>query len=188
MSSSSKNKLLTTILTANIPGCDCGRPKLSDVYDPTPKPKIQIHINPIHRSHSSSSSGDQNGKSFTGDDDEDQCTSTTVSFNNNSSLQSKPFDSAESTNPKNTKISSPNTTKTSGSIAVVKESNDPYQDFRQSMLQMIVEKQIYWKEDLQELLRCFLELNSPSHHDVIIRAFTQIWNDLISESKKPMII
>ncbi|TQD71049.1 hypothetical protein C1H46_043417 [Malus baccata] len=189
-SSSKKKKLLTTILTANVAGCGCGRPKLSDVYEPTPKPKIQIHKNPIHRSLSSSSSGDQNGKSFTvEDDDEDRCTSTTVSFNNNnSSSQSHPSDSAESTNPKNTKISSPNTMKVHDSIAVVKESNDPYKDFRQSMLQMIVEKQIYSKDDMQELLSCFLELNSASHHDVIIRAFTQIWNDLIRESEKPMIM
>ncbi|KAK8336353.1 hypothetical protein V6Z11_A09G117100 [Gossypium hirsutum] len=59
-------------------------------------------------------------------------------------------------------------------IAVVKDSDDPYKDFRHSMLQMIVEKRIYSKHDLEELLQCFLELNSPCHHDVIIKAFMEI--------------
>lgn len=186
MSSSKKHKLIKTLLISNIAGCGCGKPKLSDVHEPTPKPKTQIPQNPTPQRRSSSSSCDKNG-SFTvdeDDDNEDQCTSTTISFNNNSS--SHPSDSSESTNPKNTKFPSPKWTKIEDSIAVVKESNDPYQDFRQSMLQMIVEKQIYSKEDLQELLSCFLELNSASHHDVIIQVFTQIWNDLIRESKKPI--
>ncbi|GAB4856301.1 hypothetical protein Ancab_014229 [Ancistrocladus abbreviatus] len=61
-------------------------------------------------------------------------------------------------------------------LAIEKDSSDPYLDFRQSMLQMIVENQIYSKDDLKELLNCFLQLNSPSLHGVIIRAFTEIWN------------
>ncbi|KAE8686648.1 Detected protein of unknown function [Hibiscus syriacus] len=59
-------------------------------------------------------------------------------------------------------------------IAVVKNSDDPYRDFRQSMLQMIEEKRIYSTQHLQELLRCFLELNSPCHHRVIVEAFMGI--------------
>ncbi|XWS73855.1 hypothetical protein CRYUN_Cryun02cG0165100 [Craigia yunnanensis] len=71
--------------------------------------------------------------------------------------------------------------KTIDNIAVVKNSNDPYQDFRHSMLQMIMEKQIYSKDDLQKLLQCFLELNLPCHHDVIVKAFMEIWNQVISK-------
>ena len=48
-----------------------------------------------------------------------------------------------------------------GSVAVEKDSDDPYLDFRHSMLQMILEKQIYSKDDLRQLLDCFLQLNSP---------------------------
>ncbi|KDP35461.1 hypothetical protein JCGZ_10854 [Jatropha curcas] len=67
------------------------------------------------------------------------------------------------------------------SIAMVKNSQDPYKDFRHSMLQMIFEKEIYAKDDLQHLLYCFLELNSPCQHPVIIKAFTDICNiDVIS--------
>ncbi|CDP06863.1 unnamed protein product [Coffea canephora] len=71
------------------------------------------------------------------------------------------------------------------SVAVVKESDDPYQDFRQSMLQMILEKEIYSKDDLQELLSCFLRLNSPSHHEIIVNAFMDIWNGVVSEKSDP---
>ncbi|XP_055834642.1 transcription repressor OFP6 [Solanum dulcamara] len=64
-----------------------------------------------------------------------------------------------------------------GSVAVVKDSDDPFGDFRQSMLQMIMEKEIYSYDDLTELLNCFLQLNSPSHHEIIVQAFMEIWNN-----------
>ncbi|KAJ6756111.1 TRANSCRIPTION REPRESSOR OFP7-RELATED [Salix purpurea] len=57
------------------------------------------------------------------------------------------------------------------SVAVEKDSDDPYLDFRQSMLQMVLEKQIYSKDDLRQLLDCFLQLNSPYYHGIIVRAF-----------------
>ncbi|XP_060177071.1 transcription repressor OFP8-like [Lycium barbarum] len=62
------------------------------------------------------------------------------------------------------------------SVAVEKDSDDPYVDFRQSMLQMILAKEIYSKEELRELLNCFLQLNSPYYHGIIVRAFTEIWH------------
>ncbi|KAJ1394559.1 Ovate protein family, C-terminal [Sesbania bispinosa] len=65
-------------------------------------------------------------------------------------------------------------------VAVEKDSDDPYLDFRHSMLQMILENEIYSKDDLRELLNCFLQLNSPYHHGVIVRAFTEIWNGVFS--------
>lgn len=46
------------------------------------------------------------------------------------------------------------------------------------MLQMILEQEIYSRDGLQELLHCFLKLNSPRYHAIIIRAFTAIWNGL----------
>ncbi|KAL8255710.1 hypothetical protein R6Q59_030777 [Mikania micrantha] len=66
------------------------------------------------------------------------------------------------------------------SLAVEKDSDDPYVDFRDSMLQMIMEKEIYRRDDLRELLNCFLQLNSPYYHGIIIRAFTEIWNNVLS--------
>ncbi|KAF5766665.1 putative transcription factor OFP family [Helianthus annuus] len=64
------------------------------------------------------------------------------------------------------------------SLAVEKDSSDPYVDFKESMLQMIMEKEIYGEDDLRELLNCFLQLNSPHYHPIIIGAFTEIWNNL----------
>uniref|UniRef100_J3LFV3 Ovate family protein n=1 Tax=Oryza brachyantha TaxID=4533 RepID=J3LFV3_ORYBR len=67
-----------------------------------------------------------------------------------------------------------------GSVAVVKQSDDPLGDFRQSMLQMIVENGIVAGEDLREMLRRFLALNAPHHHDVILRAFAEIWDGVFA--------
>ncbi|KGN48291.1 transcription repressor OFP6 [Cucumis sativus] len=68
------------------------------------------------------------------------------------------------------------------SVAVEKDSDDPYLDFRHSMVQMILENEIYSKEDLRGLLRCFLQLNSPSHHGIIVRAFSEIWDSVFSST------
>ncbi|KAJ9167814.1 hypothetical protein P3X46_019407 [Hevea brasiliensis] len=66
------------------------------------------------------------------------------------------------------------------SFAVVKSSSDPYNDFRTSMVEMIVEKQIFASKDLKQLLQCFLSLNSSHHHSIIIEVFTEIWEALFS--------
>ncbi|CAA7405331.1 unnamed protein product [Spirodela intermedia] len=66
------------------------------------------------------------------------------------------------------------------SVPVVKVSHQPLQDFRESMLQMILEEEIFAWEDLRELLRCFLVLNSPHHHDAILIAFSDICTGVFS--------
>ncbi|KAK1410978.1 hypothetical protein QVD17_37521 [Tagetes erecta] len=68
------------------------------------------------------------------------------------------------------------------SLAVEKDSSDPYVDFRDSMLQMIMERDIYREDDLRELLNCFLQLNSPCYHAIIVGAFTEIWNNISKSS------
>ncbi|KVI08822.1 Ovate protein family, C-terminal [Cynara cardunculus var. scolymus] len=52
------------------------------------------------------------------------------------------------------------------SFAVVKRSENPYEDFKKSMTEMIVEKQMVEESDLTQLLQCFLSLNSRYHHDI----------------------
>lgn len=59
--------------------------------------------------------------------------------------------------------------------AVVKRSSDPYSDFRSSMVEMIVENNIFSANDLENLLRSFLSLNSYHHHNLIIHVFAEIW-------------
>lgn len=64
------------------------------------------------------------------------------------------------------------------SFAVVKKSEDPYEDFKRSMTEMILEKQIFEVKDLEQLLQCFLSLNSRDHHGIIVQAFSEIWEAL----------
>lgn len=66
------------------------------------------------------------------------------------------------------------------SFAVVKKSEDPYKDFKRSMMEMILEKQMFEDEDLEQLLHCFLALNSRHHHGTILQAFAEIWEALSS--------
>ncbi|PKU79306.1 transcription repressor OFP8 [Dendrobium catenatum] len=68
------------------------------------------------------------------------------------------------------------------SVAVVKESWNPYLDFRASMMVMIVENEIYAWDNLCDLLNQFLSLNSPDQHRHILRAFAEIWNEVFSPS------
>ncbi|XVF15733.1 hypothetical protein REPUB_Repub09cG0181100 [Reevesia pubescens] len=66
------------------------------------------------------------------------------------------------------------------SFAVVKKSEDPYEDFKKSMMEMILEKQMFEDNDLEQLLHCFLSLNSRHHHGVIVQAFAEIWEAMFS--------
>ncbi|GMH24629.1 hypothetical protein Nepgr_026472 [Nepenthes gracilis] len=68
------------------------------------------------------------------------------------------------------------------SFAVLKKSNDPYEDFRRSIMEMILDKQMFEEKDLMQLLSCFLSLNSRRHHEAIVEAFTEIWIALFCNS------
>ncbi|KAJ0524475.1 putative transcription factor OFP family [Helianthus annuus] len=69
-------------------------------------------------------------------------------------------------------------------FAVAKDSSDPYEDFRASMVDMIVEKEIFSVEELENLVECFLSLNSEEHHKVIFEVFAEIWEALITDLEK----
>ncbi|KAA8549495.1 hypothetical protein F0562_001179 [Nyssa sinensis] len=64
------------------------------------------------------------------------------------------------------------------SFAIVKSSFDPQKDFKDSMAEMIVENNIRASKDLEELLACYLSLNSNEYHGLIVKAFEQIWFDM----------
>ncbi|KAE8714147.1 Transcription repressor OFP8 [Hibiscus syriacus] len=72
------------------------------------------------------------------------------------------------------------TDKVKDNFAVVKSSSDPYNDFRTSMVEMIVERQLFTAKDLEQLLQCFLSLNSHHHHNIIVEVFTEIWETLFA--------
>ncbi|XP_010943186.1 uncharacterized protein [Elaeis guineensis] len=71
------------------------------------------------------------------------------------------------------------------SFAVVKRSEDPRADFRRSMAEMVVEKEMYEAGDLEQLLHCFLSLNSRRHHGAIVAAFSDIWDALFPATATP---
>ncbi|GKB48499.1 transcription repressor OFP7 [Tanacetum coccineum] len=70
------------------------------------------------------------------------------------------------------------------SFAVVKRSEDPYDDFKKSMMEMIMEKQMFEEHDLEQLLQCFLSLNSRFHHGVIVDAFSEIWGTMFGATER----
>ncbi|KAK9047822.1 hypothetical protein SSX86_033216 [Deinandra increscens subsp. villosa] len=66
------------------------------------------------------------------------------------------------------------------SFAVAKTSSNPHEDFRASMVEMIVEKKIYGADDLADMFECFISLNSDEHHRVIFEVFSEILGALFS--------
>lgn len=176
---SSTIKMLKSLFTFH-GGCACGRPKPKDVYEPKPKAGAAEsfdHDPKPSLCHSSSSYWERGVRNSIDDD----LTSSTYSFNNNDDTSTNCSEHGQH-NPCCSKMVTP-FPRLGDSVAVIKDSEDPYQDFRQSMLQMILEKEIFSKDDLQELLNCFLQLNSSSHHRTIVQAFMDIWNGVLS--KKP---
>ncbi|KAA8517669.1 hypothetical protein F0562_015143 [Nyssa sinensis] len=61
--------------------------------------------------------------------------------------------------------SSSNSRSLSETLAIVKSSSDPLRDFRDSMVEMILENNIKASKDLVELLACYLSLNSDEYHE-----------------------
>ncbi|KAI3440071.1 Transcription repressor (Ovate family protein) [Psidium guajava] len=69
------------------------------------------------------------------------------------------------------------------SVAVVKRSENPLDDFKRSMAEMIVEKRMFGAGDLEQLLQCYLSLNSRHYHGIIVEAFAEIWQVLFFDSR-----
>ncbi|WVZ02243.1 hypothetical protein V8G54_023049 [Vigna mungo] len=155
--SSTKKSLLRTVFTAN-GSCGCSKSKSSEVHEPTPKPKTSnnTHQKPNNLSSMASSTTSMEHV------DEEEFTSTTVS-------ESETFH-----DPNNNTNVALKRSPLVDSVAIEKDSSNPYHDFRHSMLQMIFEKEIESEDDLQDLLQCFLHLNAPCHHHIIVKAFNAI--------------
>ncbi|RHN56961.1 putative transcription factor OFP family [Medicago truncatula] len=149
-----KRSLVKTLFSSN-KSCGCIKIKPSNVLEPSQKPKISFNQNTNPNtltSPTTSHDANTHDKDFT---------STTISNDNNN----------------NYRILKP-ATKLIDSIAVEKESKEPYEDFRNSILQMILEREIYSENDLQELLECFLQLNAKCHHHVIVEAFMETCEEI----------
>ncbi|XVF07572.1 hypothetical protein REPUB_Repub06bG0151000 [Reevesia pubescens] len=177
--SSNRRKLILNTVSVSLGCSSCKKPKLTSFFNPKPKPKPKSHsykTNSLYNYSSSSSSKKTTHCSFTEYE-------TTTSFSPSTDVTPQYWDM--DTDTEQDMKCSMATVRGFGrvggeSLAVEKDSDDPYLDFRHSMLQMILEKEIYSKDDLKELLNCFLQLNSPHHHGIIVRAFTEIWNGVFS--------
>lgn len=171
--SSSRKKFLINTVSVKI-GCgSCRRPKLYHIFHPKPKPKNPTY--PKHKLYNNHSSSSDTATSST--------TNTTPT--NTATTFSPCYVDSSQFSDSETYLVAPRRVGVFGKtgregVAVEKDSDDPYLDFRHSMLQMILENEIYSKDDLRELLNCFLQLNSPYHHGAIVRAFTEIWNGVFS--------
>lgn len=60
----------------------------------------------------------------------------------------------------------------------MKTSVDPQRDFRESMVEMILENNLRNSKDLEDLLACYLQLNADEYHELIVEVFKQIWFDI----------
>ncbi|RCV36156.1 hypothetical protein SEVIR_7G308900v4 [Setaria viridis] len=70
-------------------------------------------------------------------------------------------------------------------VAVEKESSDPRADFRESMVQMVVEMGLCGWDDLRCMLRRLLALNAPRHHAAILAAFAEVCAQLTAPPPHP---
>ncbi|PKA58327.1 hypothetical protein AXF42_Ash013833 [Apostasia shenzhenica] len=141
-------------------GCGCRRPKLSSLLSSLRQKPRRASTTP----HSLSSSSTATTSLWAS-------TATTAATTNSSYYSSSPSPQQRRSTRKAKKQSSASTE----SVAVVKETSEPYSEFRDSMVQMIVENELYAWDELNDLLHRFLSLNSPRHHHLILRAFTDLW-------------
>ncbi|XVE64515.1 hypothetical protein DITRI_Ditri07aG0106600 [Diplodiscus trichospermus] len=61
-----------------------------------------------------------------------------------------------------------------GCICAVKLSKDPYSDVRESILDMIDDAGIRDWNAIEELVYCYIALNSPEVHQIIVNAFLSL--------------
>ncbi|CAH8367609.1 unnamed protein product [Eruca vesicaria subsp. sativa] len=69
-------------------------------------------------------------------------------------------------------------------VEVVKRLEDPYEDFEGSMMEMIVEKNMFEVAELEQLLIYFLTLNTKRHHRAIVKELSEVWVALFSGGKQ----
>lgn len=61
-----------------------------------------------------------------------------------------------------------------GSICAVKYSTDPFSDMRESILEMIQDVGVCDWNEIEELVYCYIALNSPEFHGIIKDAFLSL--------------
>ncbi|CAA2963938.1 Hypothetical predicted protein [Olea europaea subsp. europaea] len=108
--------------------------------------------------------------------------STEIYYSDSRKYQQKTSPKMRKTNPRRRTTNSFRLEEdwTEESYAMEKISKDPRSDFMASMVEMIVEKQIFGGNDLEKLLHCFLSLNEVFYHGIIFDVFNEICETLFS--------
>jgi uncharacterized protein (TIGR01568 family) len=70
-------------------------------------------------------------------------------------------------------------------VAVEKDSCDPRADFRESMVQMVLEMGLCDWDGLRSMLRRLLALNAPHHHAAILTAFADVCAQIVAAPSSP---
>ncbi|KAH7296405.1 hypothetical protein KP509_26G022300 [Ceratopteris richardii] len=66
------------------------------------------------------------------------------------------------------------------SVALVKISYSPHEDFRKSIYEMIMDRDLEESPmEVEELLYCYLELNPPELHELIVEVFSEVWSSIL---------
>lgn len=63
-------------------------------------------------------------------------------------------------------------------VAMEKSSYDPREDFRESMIEMIMVNRIEEAKDLRSLLNYYMSMNSQEYHGIILEVFYEVCSNL----------
>ncbi|KAH7545256.1 hypothetical protein FEM48_Zijuj01G0074400 [Ziziphus jujuba var. spinosa] len=63
-------------------------------------------------------------------------------------------------------------------VAMEKCSYDPREDFKESMVEMIIANRIQDPKDLRSLLNYYVSMNSEEYHGIILEVFHEVCTDL----------
>ncbi|XP_050383537.1 transcription repressor OFP4 [Argentina anserina] len=150
----------------------------SEIVSETKKKKKDNAEQPIKSRKSSH--GSENNKDHRASSDKRVCSSTPgIKLRANSPrIANRKLNQAQVARRSVSSNSSSKRRSLSESFAIVKSSFDPQRDFRESMIEMIMENNIKASKDLEDLLACYLSLNADEYHELIIKVFKQIWFDL----------
>ncbi|KAM7270387.1 hypothetical protein ACFE04_029601 [Oxalis oulophora] len=68
-------------------------------------------------------------------------------------------------------------------VAMEKCSNDPREDFRESLIDMILANRIKEPKDLRSLLNYYVSMNSEEYHEIILEVFHEVCSYLFLRCK-----
>lgn len=63
-------------------------------------------------------------------------------------------------------------------VAMEKSSYDPREDFRESMVEMILANRLQEPKDLRSLLNYYISMNSQDYHGIILEVFHEVCTNL----------